>query len=231
MRELPKRPTRIFAAGAALSVMLSIILLPAPARAQDDDVPIDTKILRGIMSGLGLQRDGDETGINYQDRAPLVIPPSRTLPPPENDSAALARNPSWPKDPDVIKRKIEAEQERRPRTTEDMEAEARPLRPDQLTPGGDPRKVKMQKRDSSSTSDSDRTRVMPSELGYKGGLFGMFSKKSDDNKAMFTGELPREALTDPPSGYQTPSPDQPYGLGKEKPKAYDYSGSHGTEDH
>ena len=40
----------------------------------------------------------------------------------------------------------------------------------------------------------------------------------------FTGEPPRTALTEPPAGYQTPSPDQPYGLGKEasKPKATDY---------
>jgi hypothetical protein len=28
----------------------------------------------------------------------------------------------------------------------------------------------------------------------------------------FTGEPPRASLTDPPPGYQTPSPDQPYGI-------------------
>src|SRR5665213_1196936 len=94
MRERPTRPTRTSTAGAslsvmppsvmpvlalrvmpvvalrvmpvvALSVMLSIIVLSGPARAQDDDAPIDTKIMRGIMSGLGLKRDGDAKGINY----------------------------------------------------------------------------------------------------------------------------------------------------------------------
>ena len=32
----------------------------------------------------------------------------------------------------------------------------------------------------------------------------------------FTGEPPRTSLTEPPTGYRTPSPNQPYGVGKEK---------------
>ena len=62
---------------------------PLPARAGDDDqqVPLDTKILRGILEGLGLRRDGD--AINYQERAPLVIPPSHDLPPPEKPMPRL----------------------------------------------------------------------------------------------------------------------------------------------
>ena len=51
------------------------------------------------MEGLGLQQDGE--AINYQERAPLVIPPSRALPPPEKADAVVANNPAWPKDPDV----------------------------------------------------------------------------------------------------------------------------------
>src|SRR5262249_52374011 len=38
--------------------------------------------------------------------------------------------------------------------------------------------------------------------------------------APFTGEPPREAMTAPPSGYQTPSPNYPYGTaGQDKRKA------------
>ena len=33
------------------------------------------------MEGIGLRKDGE--AINYQERAPLVIPPGRALPPPE----------------------------------------------------------------------------------------------------------------------------------------------------
>jgi len=44
----------------------------------------------------------------------------------------------------------------------------------------------------------------------------MFGGKKEET-AKFTGEPPRSSLTDPPPGYQTPSPDQPYGLGKAGP--------------
>src|SRR5882724_12405087 len=93
----PTRLTTKFTAGA-LSVALGAAVLatslvwPACVRAEEDSVPIDTKIMRGIMEGLGLKRDG-EAGINYQQRAPLVIPPGRALPPPEKAGAALANHP------------------------------------------------------------------------------------------------------------------------------------------
>ena len=43
--------------------------------------------------------------------------------------------------------------------------------------------------------------------------------KDDAGNQQFTGEPPRLSLTEPPPGYQTPSPDQPYGVGKAKPEA------------
>ncbi len=84
--------------GLALGVA---VLASAPARAADDDDDngADSKFLRSIMEGLGLRKDGP--GINYQERAPLVIPSARTLPPPESSDAVVARNPAWPDDPDV----------------------------------------------------------------------------------------------------------------------------------
>ena len=68
---------------AALGCVLSATLLATgtPARAADDGVPLDTKIFRGVLEGLGLRHNGE--AINYEERAPLVIPPSNALPPPE----------------------------------------------------------------------------------------------------------------------------------------------------
>ena len=58
--------------------------------------------------------------------------------------------------------------------------------------------------------------MKPSELGYKGGLFsGIFGGPKEEYKT-FTGEQPRASLIEPPTGYRTPSPYQPYGVGKEK---------------
>ena len=76
------RMTTIFAAGAAFGLALSAVALVRPAQAADDEVTVDQKFMRGIMEGLGLKRDGEEM-INYRERSPLVIPPSRALPPPE----------------------------------------------------------------------------------------------------------------------------------------------------
>jgi hypothetical protein len=227
----PTRLTTIFSASAAFGLVLGTAMLAAPtaAYAADDDVPLDTKIIRGLMESLGLRRDGE--GINYQERAPLVIPPSSDLPPPEKADAAVANNPAWPKDPDVARRKEEIRVERERRKVgagDQVEHDQRVLRPNELTPGGNPR-TPPSGRKIIGNLGVDGARMSPSELGYKGGLFsGMFGSKDDDEAARFTGEPPRVSLTDPPPGYQTPSPDQPYGAGKAPPpKATNYTASHG----
>jgi hypothetical protein len=234
------RPTRLttkFTATAlSLALGVAVLALPAPARAEDDSVPLDTKILRGIMEGLGLKR-GDEAGINYQERAPLVIPPSRDLPPPENADAAVAKHPSWPNDPDVARSKLEAAQERKRNVSAEREREQNPLRPDEMTPGAKSqtavRRPDAAGRDANSPSDTGRFGITPNELGTKGSIFtNMFAGKDDENVGKFTAEPPRASLTDPPRGYQTPSPDQPYGLAKSTtaPKPTDYYGTHGEKE-
>ena len=54
----------------------------------------------------------------------------------------------------------------------------------------------------------------------------MFGSK-DDEVGNFTQEPPRTALTEPPQGYQTPSPEQPYGVNKTTaaPKADELPGN------
>ncbi len=54
----------------------------------------------------------------------------------------------------------------------------------------------------------------PSKLGTKK-LFGWFGNKGE--QAPFTGEPERSSLTQPPPGYQTPSPSYPYGLAGSAP--------------
>ncbi len=223
----PMPPTVSKPAGAAFGLLLAVAILasPAPARA-DDDVPFDTKILRSLMEGLGLRKDGD--GINYQERAPLVIPPGRALPPPERADAAIANNPAWPKDPDVERAKQEAARERSALVFagDQVLNDQRVLSRAELEKG---RTSRTAKSAAGSVWSSDNPHMTPSELGYKGGLFSnMFGRGSDDEMAKFTGEPPRASLTEPPPGYQTPSPDQPYGTGAKAsaPKAVDYLTTH-----
>ena len=222
--------TKIAASALVLAFGAGALLLPAPATAEEN-VPIDTKIMRGIMEGLGLKRDG-EAGINYQERAPLVIPPSRDLPPPEKTDAALARNPAWPVDPDVKRAKADALAEKNQLNAEDtLLRDGRPMTEEQMTPGPKPRSTRSTQSGSYETSPYGYSnQSKPSELGYKGNIFSkMFKKDEDEESAKFTGEPPRASLTEPPRGYQTPSPDQPYGVGKAqpvKPTSADYLTNH-----
>jgi hypothetical protein len=221
------RMTSAFGASAAFGLVLGAAALfcPAPAHAGDDDLPADQKFLRGVMEGLGFRRDGEET-INYQERSPLVIPPGRTLPPPEKSGAAIANNPAWPKDPDVERRKTQAAMEKGRNISDEREREQNPLRPDQLTPGGKPKK-KQTDDGYEPPASGVGSQVMPSELGFKNSMFGNLFNGKKEESAKFTGEPPRNSLTDPPPGYQTPSPDQPYGVGKNPtPKATDYYATH-----
>ncbi len=219
------RLTKVFRASAAFGLALGVaaVAIPGLARAgDDDDVSIDQKVYRSIMEGLGLKRDGEAT-INYQERGPLVLPPSRNLPPPESSDAVTANNPAWPKDPDVTRRKAQAAMEKNRNVSDEREREQNPLVGRQMTPGADgttsgsrPKKKQARTDDGYDAPASGfGNQLPPSELGSStGSVFGaMFGSKKEDT-AKFTGEPPRASLTAPPPGYQTPSPAQPYGIGK-----------------
>jgi hypothetical protein len=155
-----------------------------------------------------------------------VIPKSDShLPPPQQPGAAIANNPAWPKDPDVLRAKALAKREKNRDTFAEIEREQNPLPPDQLGPTGPgSRQASTGGAPTGDFNSRGLPSIMsPSELGYKGGLFStMFGDgKKDAETARFTGEPARTSLTEPPPGYRTPSPDQPYGLGKEAaaPKA------------
>jgi len=188
------------------------------ARAEDDDenVPLDTKLFRQFMKDLGLSRSGDGM-IEYRERAPLVVPPSRELPPPR-DEADVSKTPAWPKDPDVARRKQDLSAEKaRLKGNLSVEEQARALRPDELDkPGAGEKKSADAKGAGKSPEDTSRP-LMPSDLGTKtekifGSIWSSFTPAKPES-APFTGEPPREGMTAPPSGYQTPSPNYPYGMG------------------
>ena len=204
---------RTFAAGMlALALALGWSAGNAFAQnADDEDVPLDTKLIRQFLKDLGLRRDGE--GIEYRERAPLVVPPSRNLPPPQSE-AAVTNNPAWPKDPDVAQRKADAVKKKLPNKTaaDSMIEEGRPISRNELERG---RVATGTTSGGSQTPEEGARRLQPSELGSKGVFGGIFSTFGPDKgeTATFTGEPVRDNLTAPPAGYRTPSPNQPYGLG------------------
>src|ERR1700687_3094983 len=94
MRDRNSKRRRRTAAAWAGTLALAIALgwsagsAFAQNAADDEEVPLDTKLFRQWMKDLGLRRDGE--GIEYRERAPLVVPPSRTLPPSHIDAALNA---------------------------------------------------------------------------------------------------------------------------------------------
>src|SRR6266702_2441709 len=79
----------------ALGGMLGLIALAAmaPGIAQAEDGG-DGGLFGSVLKSLGI---GCENHIEYRERPPLVVPPTRDLPPPQ--TSATVRDPNWPVDP------------------------------------------------------------------------------------------------------------------------------------
>ena len=214
----PKRLRRA-AAAAAVALALALAWSAGSARAEDDeeDVPLDSKLFRQFMKDLGLKREGDAM-IDYRERAPLVVPPSRDLPPPRDEAEVAAKTTAWPKDPDFNRRKQEAAAVKaRLKGNVTVEEQMRALRPDELDKPGAGNKQSADSKAPGASGDDQSRPMMPSDLGTKtekifGSIWSSFTPAKPES-APFTGEPPREAMTAPPAGYQTPSPNYPYGMG------------------
>jgi hypothetical protein len=191
-------------ARVALGAVFAVVAIGACASAAraGDDLQDQESFTDKFMRTLGLKNPGEtEYEINYSERSPLVVPPSRNLPLPVT-SATTA--PNWPKDPDVAKRK--SKKDDKPAIQQyDRAAEAdRALRPDELN------RVSQNPRTVASPGTPEQSEPNTP----KKSIFSLdFFKK--EQYATFTGEPPRSSLTDPPPGYMTPSPDQPYGISPE----------------
>jgi hypothetical protein len=196
---------------AALGIGLAAMVLSATtaARAGDDDEE-GPSVLGKILQGFGL-KDPHATydGIDYNERSPLVVPPTRDLPAPQSTNMTPA--PNWPKDQDVQRREKAKTVDKKVRPHPDYVMDSsRPLRPNELSPAGAPK--------GNATGDGDYTAdklmVDPRDTGAnkKNTFSSIFHSKNE--YATFTGEPNRQTLTDPPPGYLTPSPDQPYGVGQ-----------------
>jgi hypothetical protein len=220
-------PMRPLAPRTAAICSLALGLFAAgPALAQDNGKSSEQNFLGSVLTSLGLESGDGGPKIDYRERAPLVIPPTKSLPAPESADAA-SKNPAWPKDPDITRRKEAAKRERERNISEEREREQNPLRPDQMTPGGTPTYRPGRDDGYQSSPYGSAGNMTPSQLGYTGGFLNKMFGQDRTEAKRFTGEPERVDLTSPPSGYQTPSPAQPYGPEKAIPQAVDAYGTHG----
>jgi type IV secretory pathway VirB10-like protein len=201
---------RVAVAGAAVAIVLTANIGTALAADddEDEDLSFEQKIIRNIMHGIGAV-DGTEKGIDYRERSPLVVPPKIDLPPPES---AKATAPNWPKDPDVEeRRKARQAAKNRDKSKEWNQV----LTPSEMKVGTARAKTATsapQPGDAGFSGGEGKGMILsPSQLGFKG--FGNIFGGDKPEESKFENEPARESLTQPPSGYQTPSPNYGYGIG------------------
>ena len=203
--------------------MLALVLLAAFAqgsvRAEDDDDDnnsiwnLDKRFLDAFAKGLGLVKGGDPS-VDYRERSPLVVPPTRNLPPPQSVPKRAAE---WPVDPDIKRREDSASRKKLDRRYDyDEDHETRALLPGELNPPGAKKGASKARKSGDERENDDATNLTPSQLGYFGGLFSWSALGFGDKEeyGTFKKEPQRRSLTEPPVGYQTPSPAQPYGISK-----------------
>jgi hypothetical protein len=204
----------------AVAFGIGLVMAAGPVRAADDededDKTFEEKIIEGIMRGIG-GTNMENRGIDYRERSPLVVPPKLDLPPP-GSVAAEAKAPNWPKDPDEQRRK--AAIAARKKANKDPREASRILMPSELAQKGAGR--------SSGDNIAEQpggnpgALLSPSQLGYNGSFSGLFGGNKTET-APFKGEPTRESLTQPPAGYQTPSPNFAYGTGPKESLNKEYN--------
>lgn len=191
---------------ATAASLAAIGLATTPSLAQETP---EGRLFRGLLSGMGIV-DQERPPIDYRQRAPLVLPRSNALPPPQESAAA--RNPNWPNDPDVARARAMGLEANSPIVRDEM---GRTLTNQELRAryggglfGGGPVDTTRQRSEQQitgpATAEEMGVRPIWSQVGS---LFG----SSREEVIPFPGEPPRRRLVEPPPGYRTASPDAPYG--------------------
>jgi hypothetical protein len=226
----PARAGRLGTVSFGIALGIGLVMTTGAARAGDDDRSFTERFVDGFKSTIR-GNNMDNRGIDYRERSPLVVPPNLDLPPPVAD-AGPAKIANWPKDPDERQRKaiIAAKKKNAPPVAaaapQPMQANAAVpvaapggpavIAADTPTPAAAPREGTAKydpTLDQGGSILRDGSGTISSTLGL-GDTFsfgGIFGGKSHDS-AQFTNEPTREALTQPPEGYQTPSSTYTYGV-------------------
>jgi hypothetical protein len=179
---------------AAIALGIGLVMTVSAARAGSDDEDnrsFSEKFVDSIKAGFSTT-NMDSKGIDYRERSPLVVPPQLDLPPPAA-AASQVNAPNWPKDPDEKRRKAALAARKKSLTNSTHEltpAEAEAARASVAASG-------VPQPQQSFTEKMNN---------YLGG--------TKPEVGEFKGEPTRETLTQPPPGYQIPSPNYAYGVGQ-----------------
>ena len=195
----PRRALRLAVVALGIGLVMTVGAARAGSDDEEDNRSFSQKIVDGFKAGF-TTTNMDSKGIDYRERSPLVVPPQLELPPPAA-AASQANAPNWPKDPDEKRRKaaLAARKKSLTNTTHD------------LTPA---------EEEAARASAAASQQPLPQQsFGEKFGTY--FGGASKPEAGVFKGEPTRETLTQPPPGYQIPSPNFAYGVGLKEPRNKD----------
>jgi hypothetical protein len=162
---------------------LALLVAATGASAQEGEA------VKSLLGSIGIIPK-EKAPIVYNERAPLVLPPSMDLPAPAPGGGAEARNGNWPKDPDVAARRKAAAEARTPFTESDSYKlnEGKRLSIDEMRAGRNPNNIATTPPVRVG-GQADMSRMTPDELRSFG--------KND--KVELAGDgLERRYLSDPP---------------------------------
>ena len=184
-----------------------LLLATTPAFAQEG------MLFKNLIEGSGLF-GSSKADIEYKQRAPLVVPPSSTLPKPQE--AGAHRSAAWPDDPDVARRKAERDSSNILfQNTESYRANTRPLLSQEEL-----RRGRVTGRSNGPDGigpdhNNYNNQIQPIRVGRE---MAARQSQTDEANLAYGSEPARRYLHEPPAGYRRPAATAALGPGASGPQ-------------
>jgi hypothetical protein len=179
-----------------------LLLAAQPALAQEG------MLFKNLMEGVIGGRSGDD--IEYRQRPPLVVPPSSALPRPQDP--ASTRNAAWPNDPDVAKRRADAQDARAPVGSNPNWRNNPLLSQEELRRGRTTRDTG--RPVVAEDHNNFNNQIAPIRTGRE---MAARHSQSQADQLVYGEEPQRRLLSEPPVGYRRPAGTAPVGPGQGGP--------------
>jgi hypothetical protein len=184
-----------------------LLLATTPAFAQEG------MLFKNLVEGMGLF-GRDKADIEYKQRAPLVVPPSSSLPKPQE--AGASRSAAWPDDPDVARRRADRDSSHIVfQNTESYRANTKPLLSQEELRRG---RVTGRTNGPAGIVEEHNTgnnQIGPIRVGRE---MAARQAQVDTSNLEYGTEPRRQYLHEPPTGYRRPAGTAALGPGASGPR-------------
>ncbi|RYB06455.1 hypothetical protein [Lichenibacterium ramalinae] len=185
---------------AAAGLIGLCTLAVSPARAADDGY---ANVFSSVLGSVGIIRTDAPPPIEYRERPPLVLPKDAALPKPV--SGGIRHSAAWPQDPDVLKRRKEADEARAPHTMGAVHSDKGEIvSAQELARGRAAESEPVRPNDCGNDGQGHNCTVLsPEVLKAEGDHYRAANPEKRDT--LVAGQEPsRDFLTQPPKGYLKP---------------------------